>query len=149
MHVWKCANINNTNGQICIFYSILWMSRRLGFDWLASPIGGAFEFRITQILTISPTLPGRRAVGCNINRCIRRATVVINLCIWLLMYCTWVGINIFRIDIHNQSHLKLFSHLWNAVLETLIFLKINLSTTNIIYTSAANMFLTDMILASY
>ena len=59
--------------QIPISCPILSVGTRLGFDWMISPIGGAFEFSKVQIPTLSPTLPGRGVVGHNIDKCISQS----------------------------------------------------------------------------
>ena len=52
------ATIKSASGQIPHLFLDCCVGRRLGFDQLACPIGGAFELCKIQIPTYSPKLPG-------------------------------------------------------------------------------------------
>ena len=67
---YTCATIKSIDGKIPHLFLDCWVGRRLGFDRLTCPIGGAFELCKIQIPTYSPTLPGWGVVGHNIDRCI-------------------------------------------------------------------------------
>ena len=67
---YVCATNKSTDDQIPHLFLDYWVGRRLGFDRLACPIGGAFELCKIQIPTYSPTFPGWGVVGHNIDRCI-------------------------------------------------------------------------------
>ena len=54
---YACVTIKSTDGQILYLLLNFRAGRRLRFDRLAYPIGGAFELCIIQIPTYSPTSP--------------------------------------------------------------------------------------------